>query len=107
MRRHNKQTILSILLAALLTLNFGCTSTPNRESTGQFFDSSMVTATIKARLIDDPITGGFRIKVTTYKGEVQLSGFVNTALEKKRATLIAQQVAGVSRVINNMVIKSR
>lgn len=102
----NNQAILIILLAILMSMNSGCSSTPKQESTGQFFDSSLVTAKIKSRLIDDPITGGFRIKVNTFKGQVQLSGFVNTAQEKRRAGLIAQQIPGVTEVINNLVIKN-
>jgi len=92
------------LAAVVCALVIGCSSTPNQESTGEFFDSSLITAKVKAKLIDDPVTSGFRIKVNTYKGQVQLSGFVHTPQEKQRAGLIARQVPGVSSVINDLVV---
>lgn len=98
--------IKAILIFFMITAA-GCSSTVNRESTGQFFDSSLATAKIKARLIDDPITGVFRIKVNTFKGRVQLSGFVNTGEEKRRAAVIARQVPGVTSVVNDLIIKRK
>jgi len=92
------------LIAVAWVLIIGCSSTPNQESTGEFFDSSLITAKVKTKLIDDPVTSGFRIKVNTYKGQVQLSGFVDTPQEKQRAGLIARQVPGVTAVINDLVV---
>ena len=92
-----------ILLISLLGLA-ACASTPNNESTGEFFDSSLITAKIKSRLVDDPITSVFRIKVNTYKGVVQLSGFVNNAREKQRAEVIAYSVEGVKKVENALLV---
>lgn len=96
-------TTRSLLLALLLGL-CACGSAPQSESTGEFFDSSLITARIKSKLIDDPITGVFRIKVNTFKGVVQLSGFVNTADEKKRAEEIAYSVDGVDKVENDLLV---
>ena len=93
-----------LIFALILGLNAGCSSTPNEESAGEFFDSSLITAKVKAMLVDDPITSGFRIKVNTYKGLVQLSGFVNTKEEKQRAELIARQVPGVTAVVNDIIV---
>lgn len=93
----------SILLAALLGLA-ACASTPHNESTGEFFDSSLITAKIKSRLVDDPLTGVFRIKVNTFKGVVQLSGFVNNSNEKQRAEVIAYSVDGVKQVKNSLLV---
>lgn len=91
------------LLLVILSL-IGCASTPNSESTGEFIDSSMITAKIKTKLIDDPVTSAVRIKVNTFKGVVQLSGFVNSDKEKHRAEEIAQSVSGVIKVENALLV---
>ena len=92
-----------ILLISLLGLA-ACASTPNNESTGEFFDSSVITAKIKNKLVDDPVTSAVRIKVSTFKGVVQLSGFVNSTNEKQRAELIANSVDGVKKVENSLLV---
>lgn len=94
---------LSIILLLSIT---ACAATPTSESTGEFFDNSMITARIKSRLVDDPVTGLFRIKVDSFKGVVQLSGFVNSSNEKQRAEQIAYSVDGVRKVENSLLIKS-
>ena len=94
---------ISLLLATSLS---GCSSTPYRESTGEFFDSSLITAKIKAKLVDDKITGGFSIKVSTYKGVVYLTGFVNSDAEKAQATIIANSVSGVLGIENGLVVRT-
>ncbi len=97
-------TLLAVLLPLLAA---ACAETPQRESLGQFVDSSVITANVKAKLFDDPVTHGFKIHVETYKGVVQLSGFVSSAKEKQRAEALARSVAGVRAVKNSLVIKSR
>lgn len=92
------------LLLALLLVTTACTSTPDQESTGELFDNSLITAKIKAKLFDDPVTSGFRIKVDTFKGVVQLSGFVYTNDERKRAVRIASQVEGVIKIENDLIV---
>jgi len=96
--------IISLLLATGLS---GCSSTPYRESTGEFFDSSLITAKIKAKLVDDKITGGFSIKVSTYKGVVYLTGFVDSDAEKAQATTIANSVSGVLGIENGLVVRTK
>ena len=83
----------------------GCTSTPNRASTGQTIDDSVITAKIKAKLIEDPLTKAHEISVETFKGTVQLSGFVESAAERTRAAQIAHQVDGVKDVKNSLVLR--
>ena len=92
-----------VLLAGLVV---GCSSTPTAESTGEFLDSSAVTAKVKGRLVDmlGPKTA-LSIKVKTYKDEVQLSGFVNNARIKERAGIIADNTLGVVRVRNDLIVK--
>lgn len=94
--------LVVIFMVGLLT---ACASSTTAESTGEFLDSSLITTKIKARLIDDALTSGFSIKVNTYKGLVQLSGFVNTDKEKTRAMELALAVEGVREVKNDLIIK--
>ena len=102
-KRHLYIVCLSLLIAFSLA---GCSSTPTRESTGEFLDSSLMTAKIKTRLIDDRITSGFHISVYTFKGVVRLSGTVNSDYEKNHATKIALGVDGVKKVDNLLMVRS-
>jgi osmotically-inducible protein OsmY len=83
----------------------GCTATSTRASTGQTIDDSVITAKIKAKLIDDPVTKAREISVETFKGTVQLSGFVETAAERSQAERVAKSVDGVHSVKNSLVLK--
>lgn len=90
------------LLAGPVT---GCSSTATSESTGQYVDDAAISTKVRAQLIGDKDLNVFQIDVTTYKGIVQLSGFVNSAAIKARAGEVAAGVAGVKQVKNNLVIK--
>ena len=96
------QLVLSILFSMAL---LSCTPPPKTESLGEYIDSSTTTAKVKARLIDALGSDGLGIQVKTYKDEVQLSGFVNNALIKRHAGLVASRTMAVRRVRNNLIIK--
>jgi osmotically-inducible protein OsmY len=68
-------------------------------------DNSVITAKVKAAILEDPILKVFQINVETFKGEVQLSGFVDSAEASARAVQIARSVKGVTSVKNSMVVK--
>jgi osmotically-inducible protein OsmY len=85
----------------------GCTSTTQQESTGQFIDSSAVTLKIKSSLMADESVKSLAISVKTYKGVVQLSGFVDNPEQKQRAIDIARNVQGVKSVVDALVVKIR
>ena len=85
--------------------NAGCASSPTRESTGEYVDDSTITAKVKAALVKDPIVKALDVKVETFKGAVQLSGFVNTETEKTQAGSLAAAVRGVTAVKNDIVVK--
>lgn len=89
----------------LLTFTSGCAGTPTRESTGEYIDDSTITVKVKADFVNDPVVSVFDIQVETFKGVVQLSGFVATAEEKARAARLAGSVRGVTEVRNNITIK--
>jgi len=83
----------------------GCTSSPTRESTGEYIDDAAISGKVRAQLIGDKDLNVLKIDVTTFKGIVQLSGFVNSASIKTRAGTVAAGVEGVKEVRNNLVIK--
>lgn len=98
-------TLVSLASTPLL-LSSGCSSTPTRESTGEYVDDTALTTKVKAALIKDPVVKARQVDVTTFKGTVQLSGFVDTAEQKSRAADVARSVQGVRDVTNNISIKT-
>lgn len=94
-----------VLVGILAGPMVGCTSTPTSESTGEYIDDATISTKVRAQLIGDKDLNVFKIDVTTFKGVVQLSGFVNTASIKARAGTVAAGVQGVKAVSNNLVIK--
>jgi hyperosmotically inducible periplasmic protein len=98
----------SVLCLAASTLVFasGCASTPTRASTGEFIDDSVITTKVKSELVRNDATPGGAIKVETFKGVVQLSGFVDTEVQKTEAGTVASKVDGVKQVTNNIIVSS-
>jgi osmotically-inducible protein OsmY len=94
--------VVCILLAAAF---LGCASSPTRESSGQYVDDSAITTKVKAAILNEPTLKVFQINVETFKGEVQLSGFVDTAQSKSKAGEVARGVKGVKSVKNNLIVK--
>jgi osmotically-inducible protein OsmY len=102
----NKFTRVSVLFAAVaLTALAGCASTAKHESTGQYIDDSAITTSVKAAIFNEPGLKSAEINVETFKGRVQLSGFVSSRANSDRATQVAQAVNGVTSVANDMRIK--
>jgi len=75
------------------------------ETTGEYVDDSVISNTVRAKLIDDKDLNMFQIDVTTLQGDVQLSGFVDSQAAKSRAGSVAAGVDGVRRVHNNLVVR--
>ena len=96
----------AVLLAASVLLTTACSSTRTQESPGEVIDDSLLTAKVKAALIDDPVTKAGQINVETYRGVVQLGGFVDNAAAKNQATVVARGVTGVKEVRNDLEISS-
>ncbi|MFD2262183.1 BON domain-containing protein [Lacibacterium aquatile] len=97
--------IRPFLVVALLTATAACTSTPTQESTGEYIEASATTAKVKAAILEEPGLKSLQIGVETFKDEVQLSGFVDTAASKAKAGQVAANVPGVKSVKNNLVVK--
>lgn len=83
----------------------GCAGTRHKESTGEYVDDSVITAKVKKQIFNDPTLKVLQINVKTFKGEVQLSGFVNSATTSARVAEVAKSVKGVLSVKNSLVIK--
>jgi len=75
------------------------------ETAGEYVDDSVISNTVRAKLIDDPDLNIFQVDVTTLKGEVQISGFVESEADKERAGEVARSVDGVREVHNNLVVR--
>ena len=89
------------LLAAFL----GCAATQTHESTGQYVDDSVITTKVKAAIFDEATLKTLQINVKTFKGVVQLSGFVDSAQSVTKAGEVARRVEGVNEVKNDLVVK--
>lgn len=98
---------LTLLIACLLSLSLAGCAADTKERAGEYFDDTTITTKVKTKLFDDPQTSGFAITVKTYKGTVQLSGFVNSDKEKDRAGELAKAVPGVKDVKNDLIVKSK
>ncbi len=96
---------LSALLVGVNVAFTGCATTATRESTGEYVDDSAITTKVKAAFVKDEVVKARQVSVETYKGTVQLSGFVATPEEKARAERLAAGVAGVRSVSNRIEIK--
>lgn len=90
-----------ILLVSLL----GCASTATQEGTGEYVDDTVITAKVKAEIFKDPSLKSSEINVETFKGVVQLSGFLNSQEDINRVVRVARGVEGVVSVKNDMRLK--
>jgi len=94
-------------VVALVTLAMvACASTRTQKSPGEQVDDSVTTGRVKAALIADPTTKAHQIDVETFKGTVQLNGFVDTAASKDRAGEVARNTKGVTKVQNNLTVNN-
>jgi osmotically-inducible protein OsmY len=89
----------------LVTLSTGCAATATKESTGEYVDDATITTKVKAAFVHDEIVKAMDVSVETFKGTVQLSGFVETAEQRSRAAQLARGVKGVRDVENKITIK--
>jgi osmotically-inducible protein OsmY len=100
-------TLVALLVLGGTAATFtGCAGTATRESTGEYIDDASITTKVKAAFVKDPAVKAMQVNVDTFKGTVQLSGFVDTSEQKTRAEQIARGITGVSDVKNNISIKS-
>jgi len=94
-------SFLAVAFASVL----GCAATTTHESTGEYGSDTWITTKVKAALVEDPMVKATEVNVETFKGVVQLSGFVSSDAAMSRAVSVASGIKGVSSVRNDMRIK--
>jgi len=100
--------IVSTLIAALMLSSIvGCvsTATNKQETAGQYIDDAAITTSVKAAVLNAPTLKVSEINVETYKGVVQLSGFVGSVENIATAAAVARSVNGVKSVKNDLRLK--
>jgi osmotically-inducible protein OsmY len=100
-----QRAVAIAVFASASLMSVSCASTATQESTGQYVDDSVVTTRVKAAILADESLKSSEINVETFKGRVQLSGFVNSQLDIDRAMTVTRAVKGVSSVANDMRLK--
>jgi osmotically-inducible protein OsmY len=95
-------TLVGILFMALA---LGCASTAKQEGTGEYVDDTVLTTKVKAAIFNEPSLKSAEINVETFKGVVQLSGFVSSAAAESTAVAVARTIEGVKSVKNDMRLK--
>lgn len=97
--------LTALFLAVSVVTAVGCASTSKQEGTGEYIDDSVITGKVKAALIKDETVKATEVNVETFKGAVQLSGFVASQAAANKAVEIARGISGVKSVKNDMRIK--
>jgi len=95
----------TLLLALSILTAVGCASTQKQEGTGEYIDDSVITSKVKAAILNEPSLNSAEINVETFKGVVQLSGFVSSRADISKAEAVARDVIGVTSVKNDMRLK--
>ena len=97
--------LASLFFVVVLASLLGCASTSKQEGTGEYVDDTVLTGKVKAEIFNDPSLKSAEINVETFKGVVQLSGFVNSREDINKAVKVARSVKGVVSVKNDMRLK--
>ena len=99
------KSISAVFLGIVLATALGCAPTPTKEGTGEYVDDTIITTKVKAAIFNEPSLKSSEINVETFKGAVQLSGFVKYQADINKAVQIANNVKGVKSVKNDMRLK--
>ncbi|WP_034915137.1 MULTISPECIES: BON domain-containing protein [Erwinia] len=99
------KVLTGVVIAAAVALTVACAPTATKEGTGGYLDDTVITTKVKGELIKDDMLKSTEINVETFKGRVQLSGFVSSPQMANRAVQITRSVKGVNAVTNKMQIK--
>jgi len=99
------QRFTTILVTAAVLGLAACAPTAHRQGTGEYIDDAVITSKVKAAFAADPTVKATEVQVETFKGTVQLSGFVESRESAQKALQLARDVKGVKEVRNNTVIK--
>jgi osmotically-inducible protein OsmY len=96
---------VTFVFALLLATLFGCAGTSTKEGTGEYVDDTVITTKVKTAIFNEPSLKSAEINVETFKGTVQLTGFVSSRADINKAVEVARGVAGVTSVRNDMRLK--
>lgn len=99
------RSVAAFTLAPGIAALGACASTPGKEDTGEYVDDTVITTGAKSAVLDEPTLKSAEIELETFKGRVQLSGFVGSQGEIDKAVAVAREVEGVSSVANDMRIQ--
>jgi len=99
--------LTGLLIVVAFALILGCASTSTREGTGEYFDDSVITTKVKSAIFQEPSLKSAEINVETFKGIVQLSGFVSSRHDINLAIQVARRINGVQSVRNDMLVKGQ
>jgi osmotically-inducible protein OsmY len=95
----------SLVGILVMAITLGCASTAKQEGTGEYFDDTVITTKVKAAILNEPTLKSAEINVETFKGVVQLSGFVSSQAAESTAVAVTRKVEGVKSVKNDMRLK--
>lgn len=97
--------VSALIIAVVFVSVLGCAGSPRQESAGEYVTDSWITTKVKASLVEDPLVKATEVNVETFKGVVQLSGFVSSDAARRQAVVLAQGIKGVTSVKNDMRIR--
>jgi len=103
--KHAGKLLSALFVAVSLVSVVGCASGPQKEGTGEYIDDTAITTKVKAAIFNEPSLKSAEINVETFKGVVQLSGFVKERADIDKAAAVARGVSGVKSVKNDMRLK--
>ena len=103
--KHLISFLSAVFLALTLLTVVGCAATQKHEGTGEYIDDSVITSKVKTALLNEPGLSSAEINVETFKGVVQLSGFVKSRADINKAVAVTRVVGGVKSVKNDMHLK--
>jgi len=95
----------AFLIAAFIVSAVGCATQSEPQSPGAYMSDSWITTKVKSAILSEPSLKVMQINVETYKGQVQLSGFVDSAASKAKAVEVARAVEGVTSVKDDMRLR--
>ena len=101
----NTKLFAAFVAATSLALLVGCASSPKQEATGEYIDDTVITTKVKAAIFNEPTLKSMEINVETFKGRVQLSGFVSNPSNAATAVNVARAVGGVVSVKDDIRLK--
>lgn len=102
---NNIKRITTFFAVLILATVVGCASSTKKEGVGEYIDDSVITTKTKAAIFNEPTLKSAEINVETFKGVVQLSGFVSSQADINKAVSLTRAIGGVTSVKNDMRLK--